>query len=469
MLTHSMMFLLLSVSSVEMHCSMRGFSSVKSDKRQCLLSITKANTGAGEARNISAKCRFNSRDDFHYEISWSAPEFTGTPVTGYRVKISQPYNKFICFRLAASERKFLFNASMGLVYGCMMRAYITPLPVVRRYGTVQVDPILVGGCPLPPRLMPLPHIAVDPGSTYSFAASFERDEEPIPRASITWYYSSDIITCESRKRIYPCVDKISITKNGLVLTIENVEESDIGCYVIVANNNISGGFDQQRGYLTLKIINGKYSPIAVNSSSEDVEDYLFAVLTSLLIMSILVFMITVAYRRRRRRRASYGIDEVEKLTTRDVYLSHCITEKNDITLIRQFSDALKNLGINLMVDIFSEVEINNMGGRSRWIAANMKNAEKFIILVTPSFCNNMEPHFHHGVADELKRKIHSELNYLNDFLNDDSCDRVLLVLKGLQHSLPLLFNGRQCFMFPRRFDHPNDTDLKCIVDELLRD
>ena len=136
------------------------------------------------------------------------------------------------------------NQTMGLRYGCQFSFSVMALPIAYVNGIFHANIEQVIGCPLPPRLDPLPNVVVNRGTDHVFVASFEY--EPTPPPTISWYFSSDKRNCR-QPRLLNKNYNIEISEGGRFLRIQEVTAKTTGCYVVVADNGI--GVQRQRGYL----------------------------------------------------------------------------------------------------------------------------------------------------------------------------------------------------------------------------
>ena len=204
------------------------------------------------AQSVQGRCLYTIYR-FHYEISWNHPHDTGTPVSKYQVRIWYRRHKrllpSLCYEVPASQKIFIFNETMGLCYACPFSYAVIPYPPVSLESTNFTRAISVSGCPVAPYLKPLPKVELQPGSNFSFVASFE--EEPVPAVSIRWYFSTDTTSCSYLDRINQ--NNIVVSYNTRILHVLGAREENIGCYVAAAQNGI-GEEVRQRGYLNLKEI-----------------------------------------------------------------------------------------------------------------------------------------------------------------------------------------------------------------------
>ena len=239
-------------SCVDLHCvrdyKRFKFTPWKLRSRHCRLEESSNGAGAGPVTNVAAKCHYNSPDDFYYKLSWSQPTNGAQPVTKYHIKIWYGgYQNYACFQVPSSQRNFVFNQSMGLQPRCSVKFSVIAQPIVRVAGAHYSNIISLSGCLISPKPDPLPNVHVQPGSNFSFVAVFP--EEPVPRASIDWYYSPDIKRCSTVRRIQH--DNVVVSEDGRILHVVGVGQINVGCYLLVARN----GIDEevlQRGHLNLK-------------------------------------------------------------------------------------------------------------------------------------------------------------------------------------------------------------------------
>ena len=244
--------LLVIFTSAEPYCSRSSRNRWMERKtRGCRANESSNGVGSGRVSNLTAKCHHNSHqphNEFSYKLSWEQQTTTTTPVTEYRIKIwYENYRRYLCFFVPASQRHFVFNQTMGLRYGCHFSFSVMALPIAYVNGIIQTGIEQVIGCPLPPRLDPLPNVVVNRGIDHVFKASFEY--EPTPSPTISWYFSSDKRNCHQPRLLHnETSDNIEISTGGRFLRIHEVSVSQTGCYIVVADNGI-GAPQRRRGYL----------------------------------------------------------------------------------------------------------------------------------------------------------------------------------------------------------------------------
>jgi len=237
------------IGCIDLHCISNSRKAlIKATRRKhhsCRLTESKTGVGAGAARNINAKCHYTSPDDFHYVLSWSPPAPTRAPVTKYRVRIwFETYQRHICFQVPASQRELIFNQSMGLSYGCPFSFSVVAQPIAYTDNIHYTDTKMISGCPISPKLKPLPNMILQPGSNFSFLASFK--EDPIPHAKVKWFFSPDKVNCSTYRRIEQ--NNVIVSEDTRVLSVNHATNENIGCYIAVASNGIDGK-SYRRGYL----------------------------------------------------------------------------------------------------------------------------------------------------------------------------------------------------------------------------
>jgi hypothetical protein len=158
---------------------------------------------------------------------------------------------------------------------------------------------------------------------------------------------------------------------------------------------------------------------------------------------------------------------------RKVYLSHCAESKQEKRALSQFVGALKRFGIDVIVDVFSQVDINNAGGVSRWVHINMMKAEKIVVLLNEDYTLALQMGVvveEHGYeVKESFRKVHWEVDYMNSLKNSgrpgvDNNSIFILSDKTVSEKVPFL-KGRQLSK-PKKFDI-EDSDFMFLVHCLV--
>ena len=80
-------------------------------------------THPGATRDIQSKCKYDESINAktHNEITWSHPTNGSTTRTGYRVLVRYTDRQVACFQLPAHQNTFIFNKTIGFLYGCSFR------------------------------------------------------------------------------------------------------------------------------------------------------------------------------------------------------------------------------------------------------------------------------------------------------------------------------------------------------------
>ena len=212
--------------------------------------------------------------------------------------------------------------------------------------------------------------------------------------------------------------------------------------------------------------------VKASQSQSTIEKIMFSSLAGVLIV-LLFFLLIVMYHRRKKPNASHHEEFGEILLTKNVYVSHCSQDQDEILLLSQFVAALKKSGVNVIIDIFSQVEINNSGGFSRWIPDNIRKADKILILLTENYLSALQDVKELDATSECVRKIHSEMNYMRGYLEKGvrGCTKgVVVVAKGVQKCQLLpggSLDGREWYKFPKKFNVAKDREMKSILDVLV--
>ena len=455
----------INISRSHQFPKLRHFKTNHTNYRQCLLEKSTNGVGAAMVTDIEAKCHYNSHKDFYYELTWKYPESMGAPVSRFRVKINYRSSRYICFQVPASQRKFRFYPSMGLVYRAGFEFYITAQPIRRVNGLLFQNSLEVWGCPVAPILLPLPNANVAAGTDFSFFASFRF--EPIPNVSVSWYFSPDIVHCTNQSVVdVQHRNNVLISRDMSELTILNAGEEDVGCYVVIAHNGI-GGISKQRGYLGL---NTSASTTWVQSNLDGNEMIYAPFLASLLLLITIIILLVM-----QRRRRTIRNENTEALLMKTVYVSHCMERQDEIVCLTRFLAALKRVGINVIVDILKQVEIHNAGGFSRWIPMNMERADKILVLLTPEYISAITTSkisIDNNQSENIQ-KIHSEINFVNNLLlykevHEDT-NHVVVVKKDVEKTelRSRVLDCRQWYKFPKKADLENDPHFKSIVNIIL--
>ena len=171
-----------------------------------------------------------------------------------------------------------------------------------------------------------------------------------------------------------------------MLNIQKVAVRHIGCYVVTIDNGV-GPRRTQRGYLDI-------TPTQHNHSSErefHVEIGLPLLISLGILVVLLVSLVLGAHRWGKLHRTSSTISNVtENLLKKNIYISHCVREARHKKLLLEFASALSSSNTNVTIDICNLVDVNNTGGLQRWMRSKIENADTIIIIVTPSYMEELQ-------------------------------------------------------------------------------
>ena len=422
--------------------------------------LEESTKSAGLARNVRAQCKQDS-ESFHYRISWEAPEQTTVPVTKYRVYITYESFERACFQVSSKERVFIFNRAKGLVFGCVFYFSITPQPISLADDVSQTFLTHAPSCPVGVQLLPLPNIFVTPASTFFFVASFKL--EPIPKANISWYFSPDKVHCTNPKIVVNGKRSVSLSKDNMMLKVGKVEKQHIGCYVVVATNEINGKH-QQYGYLNLNM--------TYRLPSESEPYFRPAFRNSLFILlALLVLLIAVGIILQLGKNRPSATESIQLELKRDrVYISHCMDHDTDKPNLLKLVCAIESLGVDVIIDVCSVVDINDAGGILRWISLKLYNAEKIIIAASPHYLKQMNLYREKNALCD--QKTHFELNLINQMINSklkDTKDILILVCNGNEDEILLILPWKTCKVvsFPESFNFKTDSNFMSSIKEFL--
>jgi len=247
--------LLFLLEYVAPFCPLMGYSEdnqIFKRSEKCIHERSKSSSGAGRARNVVGRCRYDENTDnkFYYEITWEPPLPGATPVSEYAVKIVYYGDIYVCFRVPASQHRILFNESTGLRHKCWFTFSVTPQPVLFVNGTYRDTDRIPARCPMALQMKPLPSIVAHEGANVSFTAEFF--EKPTPHPEIRWYFSGDKLHCRDPLLINGTERHLLLSSNRMILTVLNITAKQKGCYTVQADGEgIPPILHEQRGYVDL--------------------------------------------------------------------------------------------------------------------------------------------------------------------------------------------------------------------------
>ena len=469
------------------HCLHRDISEARPHlrrtvkRKQCVL-VESHNRGVGVPSNIRAECKYdatrNVKDSFYFRISWDAPKNTGKEVVGYRVYVMYDDGENGCFQLPASSRSYVFNRSVGLAYGCMLKYSVTAQPISRVDGTSWLNMHRVWGCPIRPIIEPLPNTHVDFLSHHSFWVRFKHT--PVPKPNISWYFSSDKIFCRNPTLLVENENSVVFDQNNMVLNILEVREKHVGCYVVRAYNGI-GRTQEQRGYLDLK----PQPPSSSEQEEISIEMKMgsfsrIGLVLGIVMLVLVVLALVLMYKKN-------TVTTVHEVSTNEhrhqhhhlkkkVYISHCMQTDVEKSLLLRFANALKSNGFDVLLDVCSIVEINNVGGLARWVALNIQTADKIMVIATPRYVKEVKSYSIHDYHDQVNtatcQKVCAEFNLIKNMQSDGLIGKkdTFLVLHGvIENDVPILLKNFLMVSFPCYFDIKTDSDFKDVMRILKED
>ena len=171
------------------------------------------------------------------------------------------------------------------------------------------------------------------------------------------------------------------------------------------------------------------------------------------------------------------VKDTEHLVPPKVYISHCLTLPSDIMELTRFACVLQSCGCDVILDICSDVKVNNSGGLFRWIPTNIQRADKIVVLLTPDYLSvlkqplisvgdqSLDIGFHESV-----RKVHTELFHISNILYNDPQRQhkgLLIVRRDVPTGqCPSWLSDVISLEYPATLD-TNDSRLRKIVCDLL--
>ena len=136
----------------------------------------------------------------------------------------------------------------------------------------------------------------------------------------------------------------------------------------------------------------------------------------------------------------------------------------------QFSSNLKSFGVDVILDIFNQVEINNSGGISQWVQRNMAKADKVIIFVTSNYVSAMKSAYKDSFDDAGKsvRKLHWEFDCMNNLVHsslEKQNENIMIVSETDFKEDDLPYNLNRCKIF--KISRLNQNGFKVLRNVLL--
>ena len=455
----------------------------KYDKK-CLLEPSQTGVAAGTARNVQGQCRYEEKSkEYYYEITWEPPAPSPTPVSEYLIKILYWSDWMICYRVAPTQHRLIFNETTVLDNWCYFSFSVTPQPIVFTNGVFKDVDRFPALCPVPLELDPLPNVLVHVGSNVSFRASFK--QEPSSRPQITWYFSPDKINCQNPRLINETDTNLVLSPDRTLLRIVDVGAGNKGCYVVSAKTVWDGRVHEQRGYVDINITSTSLFYAREEGLLAHYEKPFFAALAGVMVLLTIVLIISIYTRKHHLQRTlqknihnhnnhNNRTTTTQVLLRKKLYISHCMDSPTDAKCLANFSEALTAAcGMEVVVDVCSTLEVSDMGGMAMWIPAKMAEVDRVVMVVTPRYLAALQSDKmgEDGGAEGDVCKVHSEANYASNIVfSSISQSRNVIVLRKCVKTddVPNMLKSYRLLEFPSRFEQSNG-DFRVLIDVLLED
>lgn len=388
--------------------------------RNCKLAKTNTNP-AGPVQNVNAFCQYSPGNGgkYFYNITWNYSKTNLDAVlTSFRVliKYKSPEKKF-CFNISNLSTHFIFDETMGFLIDRSMWYAITAEPILLRARRKEVNMYKSEQCPGPVELEHLPNVAVEMHSNHSFQCKFSYNT--FSKHGVFWYFTKDIQNCtKSRVLLKNITDKIEISNNNKTLKVVNASTEDIGCYVLVVVDG-KGNQLEIKGYLNLK-----KKDLMVELFEEDYS-VMIIIVSILSVLLVFVLLLIIKKTTPKLKLFTRNFNSANKT----VYISHCL-KKAEGSCLSKLAMLLNDANINIIVDIYSIVAINNAGGIANWVTRCIDLADKILIIVDDQYLKVLESYRHDeklNEEDEKKLQIHTEFTcYTNK-----GFDKIVVLRRGV--------------------------------------
>jgi hypothetical protein len=284
-------------------------------------------------------------------------------------------------------------------------------------------------CPGELNVGPLPNIELSLGQDFDFTVTYNGG----PVSEILWYFSEDFSHCKVKSPINSCYHKETCS-------IKNFTKKDAGCYTVRISETDSSTYRESNGFIHVK------SKPVPPKDRNIVLPALGGVLGGILLIASIVLV--------RNKFLPSGLPRMSPspaAPVSSVYISHCCLRDQHHRLLMFANILQKKYGIEVILDLTSEVDINRAGGMCQWLPQAMKRADRMMVVLSKSYLGMLnakdedtelcDPEACKVRAEfcEINRIIYHNLQNTNKLLivSDDVCaDKFPEGLKG-RSSFPL--------------------------------
>ena len=132
----------------------------------------------------------------------------------------------------------------------------------------------------------------------------------------------------------------------------------------------------------------------------------------------------------------------------------------------KFVCELNSCHVNVLIDICNIVEMNNVGGLTRWVQRNLSNADNIIIFVTSSYVTELEMISNEDDVQkrttDCPRKTQLEINLIEKMTKEGLNDKILVVCLGVEQ-IPAMLKQFKTVQFPDTQNLVQNPDFQYIL------
>ena len=279
------------------------------------------------------------------------------------------------------------------------------------------------------------------GSNYTFQLNYTGCPKP---NGIVWYFSSDISSCTSKCKLHTC-------SGSLTCSVINFKENNAGCYVVRADEGDSP--DLATGFLSVKPY---VNPV---EKKNIILPALGGVVGGLLLIASIVLVRNLILPRK-----VPPISRAPATPVSSVYISHCCIRDQRQRLL-MFANILQEAyGIEVILDLTSQVDINRAGGMCQWLPQAMKRADRIMVVLSKSYLGTLNA----KDTDPDACKVRAELCEINRIIyhNLQCTNKLVIVADNIRaDTFPDPLKGRSSFPLPQ-CDSLDDMDVRQIAHVL---
>uniref|UniRef100_A0A7M5V8A7 TIR domain-containing protein n=2 Tax=Clytia hemisphaerica TaxID=252671 RepID=A0A7M5V8A7_9CNID len=181
------------------------------------------------------------------------------------------------------------------------------------------------------------------------------------------------------------------------------------------------------------------------------------------ILSIVILAFILNKRSKSSRKHPYR--SVSISTGLSLYISY-LSETNRETKILEMAQHITSFGVQCIIDLLCQVDINSRGGLANWLSYSINNTDKILVILTPNYLKALNTSkTPSNVSDSDVCKVNTEFHFVQSLFYEErqQTPHVVIVLDGVKEDeVPDIFRNRVFCKFPKSFRQDEDDAVKLM-------